>query len=935
MAAPHPISVPSSQSSEEKKQEHPGLARQRSGSWILGTPAEQLEVGIGADEVELDRDMAENMAGHKTDTKKVSECFQSKKSFSLLTRKHQCRCCGLYFVSDCANKNFIIPGLPNEGPQRVCLHCYEHLNNNNLLIPRKLTAILVLECGYLDHPPSPSPDDKGPTWTVSDYSTRLSLSLFGLRKLVETGSVADVVNDWQKWKGTKTILDSIVTALKSKAATSMLRAQAALFVNALLDVTEGLVPHQAKQLQLRKTVVDSGIVAALVTLLQSSSVPTSGRIAAAEFISKMCDEAGVTSSTEFVMAVQDTLASSGGAAILSESLSNVPEGDAGLRLQAAMTRTMFGFMNKRPTLYKRVRDEGGISYILSVLGGLDVATAITPAGRNRMALFLTVVDILGRTFEASEAYVDSGENKGLSEESTEMRAAAMELTALCIKCNGLDALFAMLPAPVTALRTDRGLTGESIGLGTSGYSMQSEIVATSKELLLSTLFVLSNLADQGRSMLTEGGAGFPSSHFGDLHSYFAQFQSSLLTPENLAMIVDALEVLWIDAEMDGKNEGLCGVLCLLRLLHNFLLGSEAAAPTLCKYGLPELLANFLTGQRLASATGLAEGDDTATVLYRNIVGYAAKAWHTIMKLGRKRNPVQDRQQGTMPNRAKVAIAAARGELLHHSDLSECYDYDYSSFAAISAVGGSSPDTLVPLMALSLRMLHPSSSLPTCLGRLVEGQSTVREPRHFRLSDEQTPSSIALDVEQAWEAAASVLFGCVLKHKHAAKALTGLAVDFRPRDRSGNLICQSSNERLKEYLAVRVLHSLLGTFGEHQQLMEPILGVLHSLCCEPSARKDLLALTQVSDEMGSFSAATLITKGLREFVMQENPVPAPNSPSLKRDTFMGNRAIAIALVTTLSGFSHDFISSRKDEFYRKCQNGSGEGKEGEEPLDVGQ
>jgi len=57
----------------------------------------------------------------------ATKCMHCKRAeFSLITRRHHCRKCGMVVCNDCSNKRFLLPEQSSK-PLRVCLSCYDEL----------------------------------------------------------------------------------------------------------------------------------------------------------------------------------------------------------------------------------------------------------------------------------------------------------------------------------------------------------------------------------------------------------------------------------------------------------------------------------------------------------------------------------------------------------------------------------------------------------------------------------------------------------------------------------------------------------------------------------------------------------------------------------------------------------------------------------------
>lgn len=53
----------------------------------------------------------------------INICMECMKTFSLFTRRHHCRSCGILVCSECCNKSAVLKDFEEFGKQRVCHQC--------------------------------------------------------------------------------------------------------------------------------------------------------------------------------------------------------------------------------------------------------------------------------------------------------------------------------------------------------------------------------------------------------------------------------------------------------------------------------------------------------------------------------------------------------------------------------------------------------------------------------------------------------------------------------------------------------------------------------------------------------------------------------------------------------------------------------------------
>mmetsp|Transcript_14644 Transcript_14644/g.34239 ORF Transcript_14644/g.34239 Transcript_14644/m.34239 type:complete len:1727 (-) Transcript_14644:141-5321(-) len=61
------------------------------------------------------------------DAEQCLTCFLCSAQFTLVRRKHHCRCCGLVICSQCSSNNMAIPAVGHKEEVRVCTTCHGHL----------------------------------------------------------------------------------------------------------------------------------------------------------------------------------------------------------------------------------------------------------------------------------------------------------------------------------------------------------------------------------------------------------------------------------------------------------------------------------------------------------------------------------------------------------------------------------------------------------------------------------------------------------------------------------------------------------------------------------------------------------------------------------------------------------------------------------------
>eukprot|EP00033_Pygsuia_biforma_P005807 GCRY01006429.1.p1 GENE.GCRY01006429.1~~GCRY01006429.1.p1 ORF type:complete len:282 (-),score=44.33 GCRY01006429.1:739-1500(-) len=88
--------------------------------------------------------MAENPTQHWMEDSSAATCSNCDKPFSLLTRRHHCRCCGKVFCGNCTKKSIPVRIWSIETPVRVCDSCYDLEKEH---IPRLLEGKIFRKYG--------------------------------------------------------------------------------------------------------------------------------------------------------------------------------------------------------------------------------------------------------------------------------------------------------------------------------------------------------------------------------------------------------------------------------------------------------------------------------------------------------------------------------------------------------------------------------------------------------------------------------------------------------------------------------------------------------------------------------------------------------------------------------------------------------------------
>jgi len=84
----------------------------------------------------------ENLAPVWTKDSSSKECSKCKTAFSLFTRRHHCRSCGLLFCNSCTRRKWILPNISSSA-SRVCEKCYIELQRQQAQKSARLDRLLL------------------------------------------------------------------------------------------------------------------------------------------------------------------------------------------------------------------------------------------------------------------------------------------------------------------------------------------------------------------------------------------------------------------------------------------------------------------------------------------------------------------------------------------------------------------------------------------------------------------------------------------------------------------------------------------------------------------------------------------------------------------------------------------------------------------------